>query len=55
MDWEKLSKSNKRRFTHLIVLYEEIDILSGKKQTAVIKHALQVLRDRVKEVRNSID
>jgi hypothetical protein len=54
MDWESLSKETKRKFTHLIILYEEIDVLRSRESTPEIEHAISVLKTRCKEVREEL-
>ena len=54
MDWDKIPKIVKRKLTHLIFIYEEIDVLKEREQTQEIKHAIQVLKMRCKEIRNEL-
>lgn len=54
MKWDNVSKPVRRKFSHLIVLYEELDILRKREQTEKVKGAIEILQQRCKVIRDEL-
>ena len=55
MKWDNVSKPVRRKFSHLIVLYEELDILRKREQTEKVKGAIEILQQRCKVIRDELE